>query len=137
VTTTVNPEDLYVEFEVKHKNGRTWITTSDGESVTGGNSSAGNSICAMEIVRALVRGHMWRREIERGKYESIRDFARKNRIDEAYFRRMLKLNYLSPQIKEIILSGKLPKHIIILDLTSSRFPTEWTEQLAALRRLWS
>ena len=63
------------------------------------------------IFKALVKAHLWQRELKRGKYASIRDLAAKKKIDESCARRIINLNYLSPRIKQMILEGTQPKHL--------------------------
>jgi DNA invertase Pin-like site-specific DNA recombinase len=49
------------------------------------------------------------------------------KINEAYVRRILKLNYLSPKIKEMILEGRLPKSLKLQDFLHD-VPLLWKEQ---------
>jgi hypothetical protein len=115
-------EDLYMEFHVKRKSGRTWIITSDGSDPVFEKVKIDNT-----ILKALIKAHLWKRELRRGKYGSIRDLAEKKSVNEAYVRRVLNLNYLSPKIKEMILDGKQPKHLRLQDLLHNA-PLLWGEQ---------
>jgi site-specific DNA recombinase len=130
VTAAINPDNLYVEFKVKHKSGKAWIIKPDEVD-----SVSEKTKINTPIFMDLVKAHMWRREIERGAYKSIRALACAIRADESYVKRIARLNRLAPQIKEMILDGKLPEHIVIRDLTSYSMPILWTEQLVFLRRL--
>jgi hypothetical protein len=130
MTVAINPDDLYVEFKVRRESGRSWIIKPDEADQIRENAKV-----SMPIFKALVKAHMWRREIERGTYESVRDLARENKISESYARRIMTMLYLAPQIKEMILDGMLPKHVILRDLATHDMPILWTEQLVFLRRL--
>jgi hypothetical protein len=130
VTAAINPDNLYVEFKVRHKSGRSWIIKPEVAD-----SVSEKTKINTPIFKALVKARMWRREIERGAYKSIRALACATRVDESYVKRIARLNRLAPQIKEMILDGRLPQHIAIRDLTSYKMPILWTEQLVFLRRL--
>ncbi len=77
--------------------------------------------------KALVRAHLWRREIESGPYDGITDFARKIRQNDAYVLRQLSLTFLSPTIVGAILANEQPRHLTLqrlYDLTA----LSWDEQ---------
>jgi hypothetical protein len=122
MTFAINPEDLYMEFTTKRKSGRTWIITPDGSAPVFEKVNVDNT-----IFKALVKAHLWQRELKRGKYASIRALATKKKIDESCARRIINLNYLSPKIKEMILEGTQPKHLRLQDIIRD-LPVLWNEQ---------
>jgi hypothetical protein len=111
-----------MEFTTKRKSGRTWIITPDGSDPVFEVVKVDNT-----IFKALVKAHLWRRELERGKYSSIRDLATKKKLDGSYASRIVQLNYISPRIQELILDGKQPKYIQLQDLIRG-IPMLWSEQ---------
>jgi hypothetical protein len=111
-----------MEFTTKRKSGRTWIITPDG-----GDPVFEKVKVDTTIFKALVKAHLWQRYIKKGKFQSIRALADAKKVNESYVRRILKLNCLSPKIKEMILDGKLPKHLKLQDIIYD-IPLLWSEQ---------
>jgi hypothetical protein len=111
-----------MEFTTKRKGDKTWIITPDGSDPVFEKVKVDNT-----IFEALVKAHLWQRELKRKKYSSIRDLAVKKNVDESYARRIINLNYLSPKIKEMILDGTFPKHISLQDIFYNT-PILWFEQ---------
>ena len=57
------------------------------------------------LVKALARAFRWRRMLEDGRYASIAELARAEKINESYVCRVLRLTLLAPEIVEAILNG--------------------------------
>jgi hypothetical protein len=83
------------------------------------------------LVKALARAHRWKRLLEEGRYASISEMARAERIDRGYLGRALRLTLLAPDIVEAILDGRQPPGLGLPRLMDA-FPTEWEEQRRAL-----
>jgi hypothetical protein len=79
------------------------------------------------MVKAIVRGHRWRDMLESGRYNTLRELAKAEKINEAYLGRVLRLTLLSPQITNGILSGQQSDNIDVADLLKP-FPVEWENQ---------
>jgi hypothetical protein len=122
MTSAVEPEYLYMEFTTKRKSGRTWIITPDGSEPVFEMVKVDNT-----IFKALVKAHLWQRELDRGKYSSIRDLATKKNVHESYARRIINMNYLSPRIRELILDGTQPKYLKLQDIIYD-VPLLWSKQ---------
>ncbi len=118
----LNPEDLYMEFHVKKKSGRSWIITPDGSEPVFEKVSVDRT-----LFKALIKAHLWQRDLNRKRFASMKELAQKKGVDESYVRRILNLNYLSPKIKEMILEEKQPKHLKIQDIIYD-IPLLWSEQ---------
>ena len=58
------------------------------------------------LIKALVRAHRWRRQIESGRAKSITDLAEQEGVTVAYVCRLLPLTCLAPDIAEAILDGR-------------------------------
>ncbi len=80
------------------------------------------------LIKAVVRAHRWRDLLESGKYSTVRDLAKAEKINESYVSRVLRLTLLSPSIIEAILSGRQPAWLEVEDLLKP-IPTAWSEQL--------
>jgi hypothetical protein len=59
-----------------------------------------------KLIRALVRAHRWRRQIESGQARSVTDLAEQEGVTDAYVCRLLPLTCLAPDIVEAILDGR-------------------------------
>jgi hypothetical protein len=81
------------------------------------------------MVKAIVRAHRWRDMLESGRYNTLRELAKAEKINESYLGRVLRLTLLSPVVTEAILSGQQPQQIELPDLLQP-FPIEWERQRA-------
>jgi len=65
--------------------------------------------------------------LESGRYSTLRELARAEKINESYLARVLRLTLLSPSITEAILSGRQPNELELARLLMP-FPIEWKKQ---------
>jgi hypothetical protein len=84
------------------------------------------------MIRALVKAHRWRRQIESGKAMSITDLAAQEGVTDAYVCHLLPLTCLAPEIVEAILDGRQRKGSKLATLLRD-IPMAWEEQ----RRRWA
>jgi hypothetical protein len=80
------------------------------------------------LVRALLKAHKWEREI--AKIGDIDIYCRQNKLSQRYLQRILRLNNLSPRIKNAILDGTFPPTILLQDLLTKPPKLLWHEQNA-------
>lgn len=59
---------------------------------------------------------------------NISQLARKENISDRYVSRILRLNYLAPDIVTAILDGRQPRDLKLQDLISKTIPDLWEEQ---------
>jgi hypothetical protein len=85
------------------------------------------------VVKAIARAFRWREMLESGQYQTIREIASAEKINESYVGRVLRLTLLAPEIVEAILGGRQPADLQLEDLLR-RFPVLWAEQRSALLR---
>ncbi len=79
------------------------------------------------LLKAVVRAHLWKRQLEEGKYRSMKELSVKINIGTRRIHQILRLNYLAPKIKEGIISGRRPSSLRLADLRE--IPMLWSEQL--------
>lgn len=115
---------LFLPLKPNRRAGRKFLIAPDGATVPAAETS--ERLTTMQ--RALGRAFFWRREIESGKYEGLRDFARKNRLGEDYVYRQITLTLLAPSIVEGILAGTLPRHATLQQLYGVAQMELWEEQ---------
>jgi hypothetical protein len=82
------------------------------------------------MIKALVRAHRWRRQIESGRAKSITDLAEQEGVTDAYICRLLPLTCLAPDIVEAILDGRQPKGLRLAEMLGNG-PLSWDEQRRA------
>ncbi len=80
-----------------------------------------------ELLKAVVRAHLWKRQLEEGKYGSGKELSAKINIGTRRIQQILRLNYLAPKIKEDIVNGRQPRGLKLADLRE--IPMLWREQL--------
>ncbi len=78
------------------------------------------------LLKAVVRAHSWKRQLEEGKYESVKELSAKINIGTRRIQQILRLNYLAPKIKEDIVNGRQPRDLKLVDLRE--IPMLWSEQ---------
>ncbi|WP_341812720.1 recombinase family protein [Wolbachia endosymbiont (group A) of Eristalinus aeneus] len=79
------------------------------------------------LLKAVVRAHLWKRQLEEGKYRSMKELSIKINIGTRRIQQILRLNYLAPKIKEDIVNGRQPRGLKLADLRE--IPMLWGEQL--------
>jgi hypothetical protein len=79
------------------------------------------------VVKAIARAFRWRNMLEISTCSTIIEIAEREKINESYVSRVLRLTLLAPEIVEAILEGRqLPK--ITLANLLRRLPTLWIDQ---------
>ena len=79
------------------------------------------------LIKALVRGYLWRTELMSGRTKTVGRLMKKVRFPRNYVLRILRLGFLAPDLIEAILNGKVP---IAVNLEALRNPISpnWAEQ---------
>lgn len=83
------------------------------------------------LVGALVRAHRWQQMIEQNMVGNIERLAEQESLTSTFVSRMLRLNYLAPDIKRAILMGTQPKTLRLSTLMSG-VPDDWARQMLNL-----
>ncbi|WP_253309051.1 MULTISPECIES: recombinase family protein [Rickettsiales] len=79
------------------------------------------------LLKAVVRAHLWKRQLEEGKYGSVKELSAKINIGTRRIQQILRLNYLAPKIKEDVVNGRQPRGLKLVDLRE--IPMLWNEQM--------
>ncbi|WP_065094554.1 recombinase family protein [Wolbachia endosymbiont of Nomada panzeri] len=85
------------------------------------------------LLKAVVRAHLWKRQLEEGKYRSVNELSAKINIGTRRIQQILRLNYLAPKIKEDIINGRQPRGLKLVELRE--IPMLWSEQLEKFYKL--
>lgn len=79
------------------------------------------------ILKAIAQAFHWKEMIDSGQVSSASDLAAKIKVNESYMARVLRLSLLAPDIIEVLLDGRQPKQLTLLDLFKP-IPLDWNEQ---------
>ena len=94
-----------VPLTIKKHGGRKIIVAPDGsvlpEAVRQAMTTADPA-----LLKALARAFRWRRLLDDGRYASISDIARAEKLDRTYVGDILRLTLLAPAIVEAIVEGR-------------------------------
>jgi hypothetical protein len=115
-----------IPMRLQRRGGRKLIATPEGAA-----GSMRKPRRDETLIKALVRGHRWRRKIESGHAKSITDLAEQEAVTDAYVCRLLPLTCLAPDIVESILDGRQPKELRLAEMLGNG-PLAWEEQ----RSVW-
>ncbi len=79
------------------------------------------------LVKAIARAFRWQKMLETGKYATIKEIARAERINPSYVSRVLRLTLLAPATVEAILEGRASAGPTLAEAMGV-FPVEWERQ---------
>lgn len=114
---------VHIPVRLKRYGGRKLIVTPDGKAVTPPPAPKQDDT----LVKALVRAWKWQKQLDSGKYGMIEELAAKENVTGSYVSRLLRLNFLAPDIKLAILQGTQPR-MLNLKALMEPFPEAWEEQ---------
>ena len=84
------------------------------------------------LIKALARAHRWKRMLDDGRFGSVSELARAEKLERGYLGRILMLTLLAPDIVEAIMDGRQSAELGVHVLREG-FPVEWEEQRTTLR----
>jgi len=118
-----------IPIAIKRRSGRTLVRLPDG--LTADPNRVDQDTTPIQL--ALARGHRWLRMLENGKVKSLRELAKKEKVDNSYVSRMVNLTLLAPDIVAAILDDQLPEGLSLFDLAVD-VPAGWEAQRQRLTR---
>ena len=81
------------------------------------------------LVKAIVQGRNWWRELQANTAQTIEDLARREGLTAAYVVRIVRLAFLSPAMLKSVIEGTLPAHLTVKRLTAPyAVPARWEHQ---------
>jgi hypothetical protein len=113
---------IRIPIRLQRRGGRKLIMTPEGSAAPARKPSRDET-----LVKAVVRAHRWRRQIESGQAKSITDLAEREGVTDAYVCRLLPLTCLAPDIVEAILDGRQPKGLRLVEMLGNG-PLGWEGQ---------
>jgi hypothetical protein len=121
-----------VPLTIRKRRGRKVPISPEGVAVPGAPRQA-TTTADLALLKALARAFRWKRMLDDGRYASVSDIARSEKIDRGYAGSILRLTLLSPGIVEAIVGGRQPVETGL----PAPWPVEWEEQRAVLRNALS
>ncbi|MBS9529960.1 recombinase family protein [Wolbachia endosymbiont of Rhagoletis cerasi] len=115
-------EETFIAMNLKKKGNKCTVVEPEGKT----NNA---------LLKAVVRAHLWKRQLEEEKYASVKELSIKINIGTRRIQQILRLNYLAPKIKEDIVNGRQPSSLRLVDLRE--IPMLWSEQLEKFYKLAS
>jgi len=79
------------------------------------------------LLKAVARAHGWFDDLLSGRVSSMVELAVREKVDERYLSRVLRLAALSPEIVESIIEGRQPPDLTLQMLLTCRgnLPLDW------------
>jgi hypothetical protein len=116
---------IRIPMRLQRRGGRKLIMAAEGAALPAPKPRRDET-----LIKALVRAHRWRRQIENGLAKSITDLAEQEGVTDAYVCRLLPLTCLAPDIVEAILDGRQPRGLRLAEMLGNG-PGGWDEQRRA------
>ena len=113
---------IKVPFAVRKRGGRKLVLSPDGAPVPAMVPHIDST-----LVKAIARAFRWQKMLETGRYATIREIAKAERINPSYVSRVLRLTLLAPATVEAILEGRASAGPTLTEAMGV-FPVEWARQ---------
>ncbi|MGD9882794.1 hypothetical protein [Reyranella sp.] len=113
---------IKIPFTVRKRGGRKLVLAPDGAPMPPAAPEVDST-----LVKAIARAFRWQRMLESGRYATIKEIAKAERINPSYVSRVLRLTLLAPKTVEAILDGRANAAATLAE-AMARFPVEWARQ---------
>ena len=109
-----------VPLAIRRRPGRKTIVTPTGEIAAPVRTRADPA-----LLKALARAFRWRRMLDEGRYGSIGEMARAERIERGYLGKVLQLTLLAPRVVEAIVNGRQESDVSLPGLLTEGVEADW------------
>jgi hypothetical protein len=113
---------IKVPFAVRKRGGRKLVFAPDGAPAPPLPPQVDST-----LVKAIARAFRWQKMLETGRYATVREIAKAEKINPSYVSRMLRLTFLAPATVEAAVDGRLPPEVTFAVLTEPFAPL-WRHQ---------
>ena len=79
------------------------------------------------MIKAIARAFRWQKMLESGRYATIKEIAKAEKINPSYVSRVLRLALLAPPTVEAILNGRVDVALTLAEAMAP-FPVAWSRQ---------
>jgi len=81
-----------------------------------------------KLIKAFAKAHKWQQMLKKDNRLTLAHLADKENVAISYFSKILRLNYVAPDIITTILDGKQPRSLKLQDFMTKPIPHLWQEQ---------
>jgi hypothetical protein len=113
---------IKVPFAVRKRGGRKLVLAPDGAPVPPLAPQLDST-----LVKAIARAFRWQKMLETGRYATIKEISRAEKINPSYVSRVLRLTLLAPDLVEALMGGRQTS-TMSLHVLMKPFPIEWDRQ---------
>jgi hypothetical protein len=113
---------IKVPFVIRKRGGRKLVLAPDGAPVPPLALQVDST-----LVKAIARAFRWQKMMETGRYATINEIAKAERINPSYVSRVLRLTLLAPAIVETAVDGRLLPDVTFAVLAKPFAPL-WRDQ---------
>jgi hypothetical protein len=113
---------IRIPFAIRKRGGRKLVLAPDGAPMPPAAPHMDST-----LVKAIARAFRWQKMLETGRYATIKEIARAEKINSSYVSRVLRLTLLSPEMVEALMNGRQLSAISLNDLMKP-FPADWRQQ---------
>ena len=127
VKTKDNLAICSMPYIYKRYGGKKFITNSAGHEIKVPQTAKNAG-----MVTALITASQCYKMLEDGTHDSVIGLARHFKRDRSYISKIMKLDFLSPKIKSLVLDGQQPGTLTLLSLLQVADQVDWKKQEALL-----
>jgi hypothetical protein len=113
---------IKLPFAVRRRGGRKLVLAPDGAPMPPAAPQVDST-----LVKAIARAFRWQKMLETGRYATIKEIAKAEKINSSYVSRVLRLTLLAPSTVESILNGRADAAPTLAEAMKV-FPVEWRLQ---------
>ena len=118
---------VHVPLNIQRRGGRKVVIAPDGSVLPQAVPSLVPRTADPVLVKALAKAFRWKRMLDEGRYGSVRQLAKGERVERSYAAGVLRLTLLAPGIVEAVLDGRQASAVSLNQLLQT-FPALWEQQ---------
>lgn len=128
---------VYVPMQFRKRGGRKVVIAPSGaqampQPTSRPSAAAQSSAVDAGLVKAIAQAHRWQAMLDEGRYTTVGDLAKVEKLDKSFVSRTLRLTLLAPNVIEAILDGRQSDAAQRQTLLRG-FPLAWEEQVRSFR----
>lgn len=120
---------IKVSFAVRKRGGRKVVLAPDGVPMPPLAPQIDST-----LLKAVARAFRWQRMLETGRYATITEIAKAEKINPSYVSRVLRLTLLAPPTVEAIIEGRADAALTLAEAMAP-FPLAWDKQTGKLTQV--
>ena len=122
MTNSQDTIQIFVPLKLRKKNGRPKILPPADYK------PSEDPMQDPHILRAIGRAWGWRRRMDAGEFDTVRDLALSVNLAERHVSRQLRLAYLAPEVLKRLVFGREVSAVTVMQLTESA-ALPWSDQV--------